>query len=227
MKTLLLMRHAKSSWKHPDLPDAERPLAKRGLRACKQMAEVIVVKELQPQLTLTSLAVRAAETARLVCEVCGCQNSILAAEELYLSEADTYINRLQTLSDDLERVLVVGHNPGLESLLQMLSGQIETFPTAAVAHISLPIVSWKELNTETEGTLVDLWKPKEVPEDFVDREEEKKEHQRKKAEKEAEKETAKTSKKKTEAKAETPAQAEAAPAAEKKPAGKPGDKKQK
>lgn len=181
MKTLLLLRHAKSSWKDPDLPDLERPLSKRGMRACQQIGEVILIKELQPQLIISSTAVRTRQTAECVAEICRCQDKLSLDEELYLSEAEVYVQRLHLISDELERVMVVGHNPGLESLLQMLSGQIETFPTAALAHISLPIFSWKDLTTETEGILVDLWKPKELPEDFVEREHEKKQKKKKDA----------------------------------------------
>ena len=72
MKTLLLMRHGKSSWKNPELPDHDRPLAKTGLRDAHRMGELIERRELIPQQILASSAVRAAETARIFCKICGC-----------------------------------------------------------------------------------------------------------------------------------------------------------
>ncbi len=169
MKTLLLMRHGKSSWKHPELADRERSLTKRGVKASQHMGEFIAHKELVPQRIISSSAVRALETARLLAQECQCGDNITAVDELYLAEPDLYINYLRTLPDDLERVMVVGHNPGLESLLQMLSGKIEMLTTAVVAYLSLPINSWKDLNGETEGELIDLWRPKKLPEEIVEK----------------------------------------------------------
>jgi phosphohistidine phosphatase len=194
MKTLLLMRHGKSSWKHPELSDRERPLTKRGIRASLHMGEFMVLKELVPQKIITSSAVRALETARLLAQKCQREDAIIAVDELYLAEPDLYINYLKTLPDDLERVMVVGHNPGLESLLQMLSGRIEMLTTAVVAFLSLPIKSWSELSSETEGDLIELWRPKELPEDLFEKEIAKKPKPQKAKEKEEK--TKKKSKKK-------------------------------
>jgi len=174
MKTLLLMRHGKSSWKHPDLSDHERPLTKRGIRASQQMGELVALKELVPQRILASSAVRAVETAHLLGQECHCGDNVIAVDEFYLAEPDVYINYLKTLPDEIERVMIVGHNPGLESLPQMLSGQVETLPTAVVAHLFLPITGWKNLSIDTEGELIDLWRPKELPDDLFEKEAEKK-----------------------------------------------------
>jgi phosphohistidine phosphatase len=174
MKTLLLMRHGKSSWKHPELADRERPLTKRGVKASQLMGELIVLKELVPQRIFSSSAVRTIETAQNLGAACECGDRITAVDEFYLAEPDIYINYLKTLPDDLERVMVIGHNPGLESLLQILSGQIETLTTAVVAYLSLPVKSWKDLSSETEGELIELWRPKEIPEDFFVKQAEKK-----------------------------------------------------
>jgi phosphohistidine phosphatase len=165
MKTLLLMRHAKSSWKDTSIPDHDRPLAKRGLRDSNRMGELLGQRELIPQVILCSSAVRAAETARIIDEVCGCNCPVTLSDKLYLAEADTYISELSQLPDDLERVMLIGHNPGLESLLQVLSGQIESLPTAVIAYLSLPIQHWADLITSTEGELIELWRPKELAEE--------------------------------------------------------------
>ena len=141
--------------------------------------------------TTTSSAVRTLETAHLIGQKCGCDNQVIAVDEFYLAEPDIYINFLKTLPDDLERVMVIGHNPGLESLLQILSRQIEPLPTAVLAHISLPIKSWKELTNEIEGELIDLWRPKELPEDLFEKETEKKPKEKKVKEEKPKKKSAK------------------------------------
>ncbi len=182
MKTLLLMRHAKSSWKDPSIPDHERPLAKRGLRDSQIIGNLIGQRELVPQRIISSSAVRAAETARIINDICHCNDKIVLSDRLYLAEADAYIAELSALTDDLERVMLVGHNPGIESLLQVLSGEIESLPTAVLAYISLPIQRWSELTAATEGTLVELWRHKELAED-IKIEQKKEEKSAKKAEK--------------------------------------------
>jgi len=175
MKTLLLMRHAKSSWKDTAIPDHDRPLAKRGLRDSNRMGELLGQRELIPQTILSSSAVRAAETAQIINTICGCNCEITLSDQLYLAEADTYITELSKLPDDLERVMLIGHNPGLESLLQVLSNQIESLPTAVIAYISLPIQRWADLTSATEGELIELWRPKELVEEVKeDRKKEKK-----------------------------------------------------
>jgi phosphohistidine phosphatase len=169
MKTLLLMRHAKSSWKHPELSDQERPLTKRGIKASKRMGEFIIEKELVPQKIFTSSAVRALDTARFVEQSAQTTDSIVAVDEFYMAEPDIYYNFLKTLPDDLERVMLVGHNPGLESLLQLISGRIDVLPTAVVAYVSLPVNSWRDLNGETAGELIEVWRPKELFDEHEDK----------------------------------------------------------
>ncbi|MEJ5314774.1 MULTISPECIES: histidine phosphatase family protein [Anaerolinea] len=199
MKTLLIMRHGKSSWKDPALPDRERPLAKKGIKASRRMGLFIQEKELIPQRILCSSARRSVQTAQLFCETCGCPDTVEVLDELYMAEAETYIRALQNLPDELERVMIIGHNPGLEFLLQMLSGELVSLPTSVIAHLTLPIQHWSELNEHTEGSLIEVWKPKELPEDIIEQEkelrketkvadqEEKKEKEKKKDKKKKEK----------------------------------------
>ena len=172
MKTLLIMRHGKSSWKDPALPDRERPLAKKGIKASRRMGLFIQEKELIPQRILCSSARRSVQTAQLFCETCGCPDTVEVLDELYMAEAETYIRALQNLPDELERVMIIGHNPGLEFLLQMLSGELVSLPTSVIAHLTLPIQHWSELNDHTEGSLIEVWKPKELPEDIIEQEKE-------------------------------------------------------
>ncbi len=165
MKTLLIMRHAKSSWKDKDLKDRKRPLSKRGKRNAPQMGELIKEKELVPQIILSSDAVRAHQTVELLTGTSGFSGKVQYDDDLYMAEADEYLDSLRKVSDDFERVMIVGHNPGLESLLPLLTGRVESLPTAAVAHLTLPIDHWKELSKKTKAELVEIWKPKELETD--------------------------------------------------------------
>lgn len=184
MKTLLLMRHAKSSWKETDLADHERPLNKRGRGDAPRMGQLLADHELVPQQILSSSALRARQTAEAVMEISGFHNEVNYLDRLYMAEADEYIAALRELPDSIERVMIIGHNPGLETLLQVLSGQIESLPTAVIAHLVLPIKHWSELNSETNGELVEIWRPKELQEDIEqDKENHKKEKSKKKAKK--------------------------------------------
>jgi phosphohistidine phosphatase len=162
MKTLLLMRHAKSSWKNKELSDEERPLNKRGIKDAPRMGALLREKELIPEKILSSSARRSRETAEMVASSVDYTNEVDYLDNLYMAEAEEYIKVLQQLPNDFERVMVIGHNPGLETLLQVLSGRIESLPTAVLAHISLPITKWAELNGETEGEVIEIWRPREL-----------------------------------------------------------------
>ena len=160
MKILILMRHAKSSWKDHEISDKDRPLKKKGKKDAQMMAKLLVEKELLPQKMLVSSAKRASRTAEIIIEETEIKIPVEYLDQLYMAEVQVCFDLLQSVPDELERVMVIGHNPSLECLMQVLSGQIESLPTGAAALISLPIKSWKELNPETKGDLIDLFKPK-------------------------------------------------------------------
>jgi phosphohistidine phosphatase len=161
MKTLLIMRHAKSSWKHPELADRDRPLNKRGEKDAPHMGKVLKHADILPQLIYTSTAVRASKTAETVAEKIGYKNEILYKDSLYMAEPLQIVDVLKETPDEVKRVMVVGHNPGMEGLAQMLSRKVETLGTSAIACIKLPIEHWSDLNLEVEGKLVKVWEPKE------------------------------------------------------------------
>jgi phosphohistidine phosphatase len=162
MKTLILMRHAKSSWKQENQPDVERPLKKKGIKCAKRMGELLRAKKHVPDLILSSTAVRARMTTELVIEAMKYKNKVEYLEKLYLAEAGEYLEIFRTLPDEVKEVLVIGHNPAIEVLLQTLSHEIEALPTAAAAQINLPIEHWNELNNEVVGQLKHFWKPQET-----------------------------------------------------------------
>jgi phosphohistidine phosphatase len=146
------------------MPDQERPLNKRGNKDAPIMGSLIKDKELVPQKILCSTAVRATETARMVQEKSGFTGETVFLDSYYLAEPNAYLEALQTLPDEIERVMVIGHNPGLEGLCQILSGEIVPLSTGAVAHLVLSINHWNELNMDGEGELVETFSPGDLKE---------------------------------------------------------------
>lgn len=188
MKTLLLMRHAKSSWKFKDLTDHQRPLNKRGRTDAPLMGHLIMDRELVPQRILCSTAVRARETAEILVDTIKFQGEVSYLDRLYMAESEDHLAALRDLPDSVERAMIIGHNPGLETLLQELSGRIESLPTAVLAHIVLPIDHWTQLNGEVSGEMVEIWRPKEVREEIEEEEKEKEKQKSKGKDKDKEKE---------------------------------------
>jgi phosphohistidine phosphatase len=162
MKTLLVLRHAKSSHDDPGLDDHERSLNDRGRRDAPRMGRLLADEDLVPDLILSSTAVRARTTAEAAAKASGYQQKIELDRSLYLASPEEYIEALRELPETRRRVLVVGHNPGMEQLVEVLTGQSETLPTAALACITLPIDRWRDLRSSTTGTLDGLWRPKEI-----------------------------------------------------------------
>ncbi|HEY3345220.1 MAG TPA: histidine phosphatase family protein [Anaerolineaceae bacterium] len=162
MKTLLLLRHAKLDQDDRHVKERQRPLTKKGERRAGEIGHWLKARELLPVLILSSSSVRACRTAELVAAASGYVGEVRLLDELYMAEADEILAVLRLLPDDLERVLVVGHNPGLESLIPMLTEQVVGLPLAGLADISLPVSAWGELKPKTHGDLIELWRPKEV-----------------------------------------------------------------
>jgi phosphohistidine phosphatase len=161
MKTLLILRHAKSSWDDSALDDHERPLNARGKQDAPRIARFAREEGLAPELILSSDAVRAHLTAAAVADGTGGQ--LLLDPRLYHATVADMLAMIPTVvPDDSGTVMIVGHNPGLEALLAQLTGEWEPLPTAALAQIDLPITGWSELNSATRGTLIGVWRPKEL-----------------------------------------------------------------
>ena len=157
MKTILLLRHAKSDWDNPALADFERPLAKRGLKDAPRMGAVLSSFEIAPDRILASPARRAKETAELVAEACGYKKAIEWHEAFYGGNAEDLIAALQRLPNSVEQVLLVGHNPTMEETVSSLisgdEGQpIIIMPTAALACLQVDVRDWAELELG-EGVL--------------------------------------------------------------------------
>ena len=161
-KTLLVMRHAKSSWKDASLSDHDRPLNKRGRTAAPRMGELIRDQGILPDYIATSSALRARATAEAVADACGYSGTIRELCELYLAPPAAYVQAVRGIDTDLGRVLVVGHNPGITQLVCELARADEVMPTGALALIELPIRRWADLDFGVSGQLMRLWRPREL-----------------------------------------------------------------
>lgn len=149
-RTLLLLRHAKSSWVDPTLPDHDRPLASRGRRDAKRIAKHLAGLEFEPELVLCSSAVRTRETLELVRPALG-NSKVLFEDGLYGASSDELLARIRVVPDAVGSVMLIGHNPGLEQLALLLASsgdelrRLETkFPTAALATLAVE-TTWSRL----------------------------------------------------------------------------------
>jgi phosphohistidine phosphatase len=146
LKTLLLIRHAKSSWSDPALPDRERPLTARGRRAARKMGRRLAKRTARPDLIVASPAVRALKTARLIARRIGYpRREIGIREGLYACASADLLRTVQSLDDGLQRVMLVGHNPGIEAFARRLCRYITHMPTCAVAQLAFDTDSWANI----------------------------------------------------------------------------------
>ena len=147
MKTLYIVRHAKSSWEDPLLDDFARPLNDRGKRDAPKMAKRMKEKSIAPDLMMTSPARRAKGTCKRMAEVFKYdEEKIRTDRDLYLASADQILNTIRSVKDKHESLLVVGHNPGLTDFVNAFGNQhFDNIPTCGVAAFEIPVNSWQEL----------------------------------------------------------------------------------
>ena len=126
------------------------------------MGALLQNEDLIPDLILCSSAIRTHKTALLVAEACTDIRDIKQTRELYQADPQDYVDVLRHVADKHTRVLVVGHNPGVEMLIEALTGEATSVPTAALAYIELPLKHWRELDTSTECKLVYVWRAKKL-----------------------------------------------------------------
>lgn len=172
MRTLILLRHAKSSWDDPELADHDRSLNKRGRRSAPATAAWLAERGHRPDAVLCSSARRAQETAELLRQGFPSLPEPVVERGLYHAAPGTLRARLARLDDDCNSAMVIGHEPGLGALAHALTDGraepgcarvFEHFPTAAAAVIALDIEGWATLDRGT-GTLVDFAVPRELME---------------------------------------------------------------
>lgn len=147
MKTLYLVRHAKSSWKYPKLDDFERPLNKRGRRDAPFMGSILEKRGVKPDLIISSPANRAAMTARIIADIINYPlEGIYFSERVYGSSANRLLHIVGNLEDDVKKAMLVGHNPGLTELANYIGNTpTSNIPTSGVFCVDLDISSWTKI----------------------------------------------------------------------------------
>src|SRR5271167_2257420 len=161
MKTLFLVRHAKSSRDDPALSDKERPLNDRGLRDAPRMGARLATQDVKPDLILSSPAVRAFATAQIIAKKLDYKvKDIVVDERLYAAAPDDLLEVIHELGDKPKRVMLFGHNPELAELAHRLSSKITDMPTCAVAEFSFDTKSWSNVGKQ-EPAKVTHYYPKQ------------------------------------------------------------------
>lgn len=163
MRTLYLLRHAKSSWKEESVVDFERPLAGRGRKACGLLARFIQAEGIEFDLILSSTAVRARETVELIRQGAKLRTETRYDERVYEANASRLLEVVSQIENDRKAVLLVGHNPGLEELLTVLTGKTHRLQTGSLAKLKLKISKWSD-NYENKATLDWIVRAKELEE---------------------------------------------------------------
>jgi len=163
MKTLLLLRHAKSDWNDSSLKDFDRPLAARGERDAPRIGKALRKRGQLPDLIISSPAARAKATIEAVAKAAKLDLEIRFDEAVYGASSAELIKLVLGLPDKSSCAMLVGHNPGFEDLVGRLSGSHERMPTAALACIEFKVDRWDDVN-DGEGKLVWLLTPKNLQE---------------------------------------------------------------
>ena len=161
MKTLFLLRHAKSSWKDETLADFERPLNRRGRGAAETMGNYFKTEGIVPELILCSPAVRARETLDLVAKAAKWSTEVRYDQRIYEASGMRLAEVVSQIDNDRKVAMLVGHNPGLEDLLLLFTGNTETMPTGAIAKLLLKTTKWATA-VDKRATLDWLVRPKDL-----------------------------------------------------------------
>ena len=170
MKTLTLLRHAKSTWDDPVARDFDRPLNKRGRRAAQTVGREMRAQGLAFDHVIASPAVRVKETLGGIVDGYGSPIEPAFDERVYLASPATLLELIHEVSDEAHRLLIVGHNPGLEALALLLTQEggdkfrdeiAIKYPTATLAEISLPADHWRDVE-EGEGRIARFIRPRDL-----------------------------------------------------------------
>jgi phosphohistidine phosphatase len=170
MKTLYLLRHAKSDWANPNLADLDRPLNERGIKASQRLGELFEAQSINPNLILCSPARRTRQTLSLIAEVTGKDYNCRFEADLYETGASHILKLIRHLPDSANSAMIIGHNPGLEMLAhelirpsnpEALTRLHEKFPAGGLATLAFHTQHWKDIGPEG-GDLVDFVTPREL-----------------------------------------------------------------
>lgn len=160
MKTLYLLRHAKSSWDDASVADFDRPLNARGEKTAPFVGSLMKERGLVPEAIISSPAKRAKQTAKLAAKAAEFSSKISYDERIYEASTSQLLSVLSEIADGVDSAMIVGHNPGMESLIWYLTGKMEPMPTAALAVIELNADRWSHAG-EGSGSLIAVIRPKD------------------------------------------------------------------
>jgi phosphohistidine phosphatase len=168
VRTVILLRHGKSSWADPTLADLDRPLAPRGERAARRIAKYIRRKKIRPAIVLCSPSLRTRQTFEAIAPSLGKGSTVEFVQQLYAASQDELLHRLQALPESVDSVMLIGHNPGLQELALSLASRgtelprlEEKFPTGALATLRVDSRSWVDLQPGN-AELVDYVIPRQL-----------------------------------------------------------------
>jgi phosphohistidine phosphatase len=168
VRTIILLRHAKSSWSDPTLADMDRPLTPRGERASRSIAKYIRRKKIHPALVLCSPSLRTRQTLEAIESSLGKRSAVELVPALYAASETELLEQLQALPDSIGSVMLIGHNPGLHDLVRVLASRRadlrkveEKFPTGALVTLVVDSNSWAALRPGN-AKLVDYVVPKQL-----------------------------------------------------------------
>jgi phosphohistidine phosphatase len=153
MKTLYIVRHAKSSWADPIASDFERGLNDRGKRDAPRMGNRLKEREIHPDVVISSPAKRALSTAKRISEVIKYKKERIKVEpRLYHADEDTILSVVQDINDNHNDAMIFGHNPGLTDFVNAISSEevnIDNVPTCGIVAFTLPVESWKDVTLKS------------------------------------------------------------------------------
>jgi phosphohistidine phosphatase len=161
VKTLFLLRHAKSSWKDESLPDFERPLNRRGKHAAERIGRYLKHEAIVPELVLSSPALRARETIERVAKAAKWTPEILFDQRIYEAGGLRLLDVVAQIENERKTALLVGHNPGIEELLMLLTGESKHVPTAGLLKLDLKTSNWATAS-DKRAKLAWLVKPRKL-----------------------------------------------------------------
>jgi len=147
MKTLYIVRHAKSSWDEPGLTDIERPLNKRGNHDALLLSKLLKENKVKPDLILSSPAKRASVTAEIFSvELDYPVNKIVFSEKIYEATTRDLMTVIREIDDDNKTIMLFGHNPSITNLTNLLGNEyLLALPTCAVVGLELSVKKWSEV----------------------------------------------------------------------------------
>ncbi len=157
MKTLALMRHAKSSWADEGLSDYDRPLNNRGKHDALMMGKRLVERGVQPDILLSSPAKRVRKTTKAIAKAIDYnQDDIVYEDRLYLADISDLFYSILEHNQDADYLMMFGHNPGITDFSNLLAGcGIENVPTCGIVTVEFTMDSWTSIES-TKGRLVEF-----------------------------------------------------------------------